>query len=1032
MLAAFAFPPRRKKRPTGGLLEGPYDAGPGAFLCAHFFPKGPLMSVARFRPAAGAIPVVLLGAVLCLTAPLSGTASAQPLTTISPRDSTDWRLQFRTEGCYVSCRVMKKGDDNRYWVFQGTAKQGDWNQEAQMILRLKDFGMDPVPVEDAEYWAWTWFVNNTQDADRVRIRVEDSEGRGLALAATRSLYDFADDVFPTPDRIREAYTTLSEERKFLGSHMSAVDTLSNVSAVIVYFQAPYQQELWLGPISFGPAREDYHPAERAPLSRTARGRMLCADLDGDGVPEALTPWTAGPKLWRYDRARLGFEPVAGAADLSRARPFNLMVAGDLDGDGDLDLVASDPDDEVLHVLMNRRDGFRGDTLDVPRPGLGSILTDLTLADDDDDGRLDLFIGYHIIDKDRCCIRRAPGLPGGGFGPPVPLRGSRYELLHGIYQIQLADMNGDDVDDIVTASGGEIGIDVLPGLGGGRYGDARKVNPLIGGGFTRGLVLADLDDDGLLDIFHPQISSLRPSSPQMNFTYVNRGDFRFDDVSRRWGLYGDGHTPSAVWAGILGEKLPGLLILDTVAGAVAYDLSPIRRDSEPARADTVLSDTGDIAGAESAAFADLDGDGRVEAIIGRADGISVVPLPGTGPVKRVRLRDPGPNSGGIGRVVCGSSGWRLPLVSTNRVGPLPLLVAASESVWVEGGPKPGPSVTTPGGLETLRFRAEGDPFHAGSAVVAWLRWKAPKLWEYPWLAARERTVQAGLGLLLLLTAGGVTLRSRRASRKTEEQNWRELLARIGFSSHAAWRKAVTNLSRAARQVRDDGASEGSAPGPEELARLREHVPPEILASIREGVEIAWMLRLDGARTAREALDALDRLHRDAHPDLDRLLAAGKGLESSLNLIQGPLARRFTCDAEAAYRRLLRFRRPSLDDALETGWIPDGEGLARRFPLKAEDLFACLDEFLANAMKKNPRPGRVLVTVRAPSPQVAILELWDDGASMGEEWSRDGRVGSRSGLRRLSELLAPYGGNVRLLNGAKGGVIAQLRTPRFDLD
>lgn len=102
------------------------------------------------------------------------------------------------------------------------------------------------------------------------------------------------------------------------------------------------------------------------------------------------------------------------------------------------------------------------------------------------------------------------------------------------------------------------------------------------------------------------------------------------------------------------------------------------------------------------------------------------------------------------------------------------------------------------------------------------------------------------------------------------------------------------------------------------------------------------------------------------------------------------------------------------------------------MAAEDLFACLDELVRNALKKEPRPGRVEVTVREQGPKVAVVEVHDDGAGLEAEWGRGDREGSRSGLVRLNQVVASYGGRVDLKDAEGGGVTAEIRVPRFDLD
>mgnify|MGYP001113245223 FL=1 len=199
-----------------------------------------------------------------------------------------------------------------------------------------------------------------------------------------------------------------------------------------------------------------------------------------------------------------------------------------------------------------------------------------------------------------------------------------------------------------------------------------------------------------------------------------------------------------------------------------------------------------------------------------------------------------------------------------------------------------------------------------------------------------------------------------------------------------------------------------------------------------MDVAASLRLEGSGTARGALRELRRLHEGASPDLDGLHRAGHTLVTSLSLIQRLLAERFSCDAREVFRRAAAYRATRGLDPARISWDGTDEALARGFPLLTEDCFTCLDELLANAAKKEPLPGRILVGVHPRGPRGATLRVWDDGVALEAEGARAARAGDRSGLARLGELLAPYGGKVVVEDAPGGGVNAEVRLPRFDLD
>ncbi len=907
------------------------------------------------------------------------------------------------------------------------------------ILRFSDLGIPPLSREEAEFWRWDWYVANMKTADRVVLSLIDDRSRVFQLAASHSIYDYGDDFFRPPGRYQQAWTSIADVQEFgrLKGY-DAAEEPGRFVGVEISMDLPHQQEVWLGRLSYGRARDRHVPPPRGRRPKVTEGRFLPADLDGDGVPEVVTPWKHGEKLWVFDPATGGYRRSPRKDALARPEALDIMVAGDLDGDGDLDLVAAESDGETLHLLWNRRGGFRGDTLRVPVPELGAILTALELADDDGDGDLDLYLGYHLMgDNAHPRLQRLEGRGKAGFAAARPVEGSGYPNLHGIYHIRLADLDGDGVLDLACLTG-VYGLAAFPGLGPGRFGRRVQV-AVMDEGFQRTLVVADLDGDGRLDLYAPVVNiSARPEVSGNNFMLLNRGGFRFEDVTTAWGMEGGQVTGDAVMADVNGAGGPELVTLEEMDGLVAYDFDPVRRAPEepgvrPGR--LTLTDRPDsLAGAEMVFLADLDGDGTVEAVLSREDGPQVVPLPGTGPVRRVQLRRPGPNSGGIGARLTGAGPrpWSVLRTSTHRGGTAPFLVAAGERLSVQGfGPPaeappglPGDRVTvTPGRPPGWRGKA--------AAIGSWARWRLPTWSEIPRAAAREPGARAAAGLaaaagLILLGAG---IRRRRRVRD-EERMWRELLSVVGFSSHAHWRLALAGVSRAARAVRAGARNGGGEAAVPADPPFREYLPPEVLARLRRAVEVAWELGLEGARTADRAIRELERVCGEEIADPERLLEAGSALRTSLTLIQGPLVERFSCAPAEVLERVVRFRTHHGG----TGPVPvceiEDSDLGRRFPLSAADAFACLDEFLANAGKKVPVPGTIRVTVAAQGPKVAVLGVWDDGASVEAEWARDGRPGSRSGLTRLNQILAAYGGKARITDAPGGGVRAEVRVPRFD--
>ncbi len=970
---------------------------------------------------------VAMAAVMVLL--VTGVATAQVDHVLRPRGPGDWHLVRQTEGTRysVGLRTVGSGQDSA-WVFRLDAEEKDTSAQVEMELRLADYGLSPQPVDRAELWSWYWKVRNMTTADYVGLQIVDERGHAYRIAASHSIYDYAMDVFAPPDRFCRAHVTLPEVIEFRKrSHDHPMD-LGRIVAFRVHFHLPHDQEVWLGPVGFGPLPST--PPKRSPRAERVSlnsGRFVIADLDQDGIPEVITQWMAGQKVWSFDASSGLFRRESRRDALGRPEPFYLMLPWDVDGDGDVDLLAVDPDNETFETVVQRRGGFRATTARVPLPEPMAIVTSLSLAPTGDAGRLQPYVGHELMGSlELGRVDRLDGLTGREPPRARNLVTTVGPGKQGVYFLYLCDLDGDRIPDLLTGSGG-IGIRGYRGRGGGAYGPVLEVDRLCGQGFFRNIAVCDIDGDEDLDLLATAHWSNESDAGAIRLL-LNEGGLGFRDATGARRVPQVSGVQESRFVELDGHPGPELALLED--GGIRIYSVPV------SGALRELGRTTDAAatGAARFAIADLDGDGVPEAIVSHEDGPDVVALPVTGPVSRVVFRGLGPNPGSVGGVLegVGSRPWGLPVTASERGGAIPFLAAPGDSVRLRVGDQVGRIHVVPpaGGVLVL-----GPPEFGGMGPSgrfrAWLRWKGPTLWEYPVAAVRTGAVQAGVGLLLAAGLGASMWRTRSRRKTAHSRAWRELLSRLGFSNHAAWRQSITHLLRAAAQIRDE-AGAGSGTAPADAERLRGLMPAEVRTLIREGVEAAWSLELEGARTAERALDEMDRLLREEEPVPDLLIRAARNLEFSLALLQRPLAERFLCDAEEVYRSVRRFRggEPGIDGL---AWLePDPVGLARRFPMAAEDLFGCLDELIRNALKKEPRPGRVEVTVREQGPKVTVLEVHDDGAGLEREWRRDERPGSRSGLTRLNQVLAPYGGRVDLDDAEEGGVTARLRVPRFDLD
>jgi hypothetical protein len=197
--------------------------------------------------------------------------------------------------------------------------------------------------------------------------------------------------------------------------------------------------------TFGEAKS--LPAGSSPL------RVIAADLNGDGDPDLATT----NRLELNGTASVSVFLNRGGT-FSAARNFAVgqapasLIAGDLDGDGPLDLVATNPAGSEISILMGRGDGTFGERtrMRLPSP-FQAALGDL-------DGDLDLDIAVSRVASPNEVS------PGGvasvlwNHGNRVHRHAGDFPLGSSPGSIAIADVTGDGDPEIVAAAGN--GIQVL--------------------------------------------------------------------------------------------------------------------------------------------------------------------------------------------------------------------------------------------------------------------------------------------------------------------------------------------------------------------------------------------------------------------------------------------------------------------------------------------------------------------------------------------------------------------------------------------
>ena len=296
--------------------------------------------------------------------------------------------------------------------------------------------------------------------------------------------------------------------------------------------------------------------------------------------------TLSPHAWGALFPTTYTYPVAGGSASS-------VAIGEVTGDGNKDLAVTNGGNvTVFPGVAGGAPGTPG--IDYPTGGTGDLVRILDLTGD---GVNDLVTN----DYDGGAIVVLPGLPGGGFGPAL-----RYGSGFAPYSFAIGDLNGDGIRDIaavnvsfIVPGFGEF-ASVMLGLPGGGFGPVINYPAGVPGDTFESIAIGDLDGDGRKDL------ALGRANDRPVILY---------------GLPGGGYGPptlldpsgspySSYIVAVGDLNLDGRLDLAAANddGVVVYYGQP--GGTMGGRTDYVVP--GDV---ESVVFADLNGDGRLEIVMG---------------------------------------------------------------------------------------------------------------------------------------------------------------------------------------------------------------------------------------------------------------------------------------------------------------------------------------------------------------------------------------------------------------------------------
>ena len=210
-----------------------------------------------------------------------------------------------------------------------------------------------------------------------------------------------------------------------------------------------------------------------------------------------------------------------------------MYAADLDGDGDIEALSASQLDGKVAWYANTGAGVFGPQQIISSNGHAPV--HIHAADLDGDGDLDVICA--LRDADRVAWYQQLGVNSGTFGPEQAIS-NMADNIHGVFA---ADINGDGLMDVLSASYYDDKLAWYPSLGSGSFGAQQVITTSLNGASQ--VYAADLDQDGDQDVLGCGINNVS--------WYENLGAGSFG-----LGRIIDGSSPANGFANIMTADLDG--------------------------------------------------------------------------------------------------------------------------------------------------------------------------------------------------------------------------------------------------------------------------------------------------------------------------------------------------------------------------------------------------------------------------------------------------------------------------------------------
>jgi len=243
----------------------------------------------------------------------------------------------------------------------------------------------------------------------------------------------------------------------------------------------------------------FSPQSEISISEGIGRQVTQADVDGDGDLDLVAAMGINDPsgvYWYenldgegyYSPARVIDDCSAPASTL--CNPF-LPEMVDMDGDGDLDAVTGNPNYVGWYDNTDGAGTFAG-----PQYiwiGNGTNLVDVEVADLDGDGDLDVVAAASVAGT----VGWHENLGGGTFGDFNNNQRLLASGVLGVRAVKIADLNGDGAPDVLCASSNDSSISFFANLNGGNFGVRYVISSSTPGAYD--VDVADIDGNGRPDV-----------------------------------------------------------------------------------------------------------------------------------------------------------------------------------------------------------------------------------------------------------------------------------------------------------------------------------------------------------------------------------------------------------------------------------------------------------------------------------------------------------------------------------------------------